>query len=119
MTHLRLVLLSVTSFLAATTIVAGYLAVPDVMRIVLGLVLVLILPGFMLLWAILPEGRLSYDERLLASVGGSMAITICVAVSLAATPIGLSRTSLSVALGALTLALSVYNGFRTRVPHDT
>ena len=86
---------------------------PYLVRVPLGMMMVFILPGFAFGCAALPARRLSRWERLLASVGFSMAITIIAAVVLAATPIGLSRLSLTIVLVSWTVALSIYSLART------
>jgi uncharacterized membrane protein len=78
----------------------------------LGLLMVFVLPGFALACAAVPRYQ-SPVERLLATVGLSLAITTCTAVLLAALPVGLSRESLAVVLGGLTIALSIGAAFRT------
>jgi uncharacterized membrane protein len=79
----------------------------------LGLLMVFVLPGYALACAALPQHQ-SPVERLLATVGLSLAITTCTAVLLAALPVGLSRESFAVVLGGLTIALSICAAFRTR-----
>jgi uncharacterized membrane protein len=89
------------------------------MRIALGLLIVLVLPGFAVVCAVLPAPQLSSGEQLLASVGMSLAFATCAAVILAATPIGLSRESFAIGLGGSTVALSTYAAVRTRLAIDT
>lgn len=82
-------------------------------RIMFGLLLVCALPGFATVCALLPASELSLGERILASVGASLAITVCVAVLLAVSPIGLSKNSAAVTLGLGTAAMSVWALRRT------
>jgi uncharacterized membrane protein len=114
----RLLLLAGTCFVAALTVATASVAAPQGVRIALGVLMVLVLPGFALVCAVLPERQLSSDECLLASVGMSLAMVTCVPVLLAATPIGLSRGSLAVVLDGSTIILSTYAGFRTRFWSD-
>ena len=100
-------LLTGTCFVASLTVVTAVVAVPQVVRIVLGVLIVFVLPGFALVSMVPPERQLSGGERLLASVGMSLAIATCATVLLGATPIGLTRSSLAVVLGVFTIALSV------------
>jgi uncharacterized membrane protein len=86
----------------------------EVPRAALGILIVFFLPGFAATCAVLDARRLSLTDRLLASLGISLAATVCAAVLLAALPIGLTRTSLSVALGAGTVIVSLYALFRAR-----
>lgn len=101
----------VAALLAAIVEVIG---APQAARIVLGLPLVLILPGFAAVCATVPGRELSWGERALASLGGSLAISVCVSVLLAATPIGLSRGSAAAVLGVGTAFLALLAWFRTR-----
>lgn len=98
---------------AALTAAVASLAVPQAVRITLGLPMVVLLPGFAVVCAVLPDGQLSRGERLLASLGISLAIATCTAVLLAATPIGLSRGSFAAVLGGGTAMVCIYAWFRT------
>ena len=113
MTSLRLRAIAGTCLIALITVATAGLTVPQPVRVVLGVPLVFLLSGFAILCTVLPDQQLSWGERLLASLGLSLAMTTCVAVILAATPIGLSKTSFAVALGGITLAMSVSAWFRT------
>ena len=73
------------------------------------------MPGFALVCAVLPDRQLSRGERLLASVGMSLAITVCAAVALAAAPVGLSRQSIAVALGVVHAGLFAVHRGGTRI----
>jgi uncharacterized membrane protein len=110
----RLLLLSGTGLAAALTVVAANVPVPQPVRIALGVLIVFVLPGFAILCALFPGPKLSAGERLLASLGTSLAITAYVSVLLGTTPMGLSQESLAVTLGATTIAASVLAGVRTR-----
>jgi uncharacterized membrane protein len=114
----RLLLLASACLVATLTVATASVAVHQGVRIALGVLMVLVLPGFALVCAVLPERPLASGERLLASVGMSLAMATCVAVLLAATPIRLSRGSLAVVLGGSTIILSTYAGFRTRFWSD-
>jgi uncharacterized membrane protein len=103
-----------TGILALLAAIVERIGAPQAMRIVLGIPLVLVLPGFAAVCAVLPGPELSFGERMLASLGASVAITLCVSVLLAATPIGLSRGSAATVLGIGTAALALYAWVRTR-----
>jgi len=103
----QVVLLALASCIALTTLATVKVPIPQVMRIVLGLWLVFVLPGFAFVSAVLSDRHLSRSEHLLASVGLSVAVTICAAVALAAMPVGLSRLSLTAVLTGCTLVGSV------------
>jgi len=91
----------------------------QIVRIVLGLLIVFIVPGSALVSAVLDQRQFSLGEYLLASVGASLSMSTTLAVALAATPIGLSRLSFSVVLGSCTLILSIISALRARVHHDS
>ncbi len=110
----RLALLVGSCLVGVLIVATANIAVPQVVRIALGTLIVLVLPGFALVSAVLPERQLSSAERLLASVGMSLATATCVAVLLAATPVGLSREPLAIVLGGVTITLSTVAVLRTR-----
>jgi uncharacterized membrane protein len=86
----------------------------EVLRVTFGILTVFFLPGFATTYAVLPARQLSRTDRLLASLGISLAAAVCAAVLLAALPIGLTRDSLSIALGGGTIIASAYALFRAR-----
>jgi uncharacterized membrane protein len=98
---------SATAVLAAVATAAEYIAAPEPARIVLGVLLVFLLPGFAAVCATLPRKQLSAGERVLASLGASLAITVCSSILLGAT-IGLSQKSIAGFLGFLTIAACIY-----------
>jgi uncharacterized membrane protein len=87
---------------------AEIIGAPQAVRVVLGVPLVLIFPGFAAVYAVIPGRELSIAERATAILGMSLAISICISVLLAATPIGLSKGSAAATLGVGTAALSLY-----------
>lgn len=105
-----------TLIVALLTLVTVGVPVPPAVRIVLGMLMVFLLPGFAVVCAAQPSGQLSRGERLLASLGVSLAVTACSAVLLAATPIGLTRDSIAAVLGAITATASAYALVRARMP---
>jgi uncharacterized membrane protein len=102
-----LVLITGSFLLASATVASATTAMPNSARIALGVLIVFVLPGFVSTCGALPDRTLGWGERLLASVGLSLAIATCTAVILAALPIGLSRKSFAVGLGSVTVALSI------------
>jgi uncharacterized membrane protein len=110
----RLTAIAGTGVIALIAAAAEAIGAPQAVRVVLGLPLVLVLPGFSAVCAVLPGRQLSWGERVLASLGASMAITVCVSVLLAATPIGLSTGSAAAALGVGTAVAAAYAWMRTR-----
>jgi|SRR6202050_3730647 uncharacterized membrane protein len=115
MTRGRLALLAATCLVASVTLATADVALPPAMRIALGLLMGLVLPGFAGTCAVRLVHELSWFERIVASMGMSLVITTCSAVLLAASPIGLSRVSLGVFLGSSTIVLSMYAAIRARV----
>jgi uncharacterized membrane protein len=94
--------------IASLVVIFAMFAVPQSIRIVPGVLIIFILPGFVILSAVNPDLQLSWIELVLASLGISISMTTCVAVLLAATPVGLSRSSFAIALGGITIACSIY-----------
>ena len=107
--------ISVTAVCTLTAMAMEYLAVPQVARIIPGLLLVFFLPGFAAVRAVLSARDMSSGERLLASLGVSVVITVCASVLLGAT-VGLSQRSAATALGGLTLVACFFALLRGR--HD-
>ena len=92
--------LAVTCLVAALTVATAYVdVVPQFVRIVFGLLIVFVVPGFAAVCAVLPKSQLACEEHLIAILGISLAMATCAAMLLAAAPIGLSRESFAVALG--------------------
>jgi uncharacterized membrane protein len=108
----HLVLLVASCFVAVLTVATSDVtrfefAKFEFARVALGLLLVLVVPGFALVSAALPKSQFSFGEYVLASVGASLAISTISAVSLGAAPVGLTRLSLSIVLGSCTVVLSI------------
>jgi uncharacterized membrane protein len=98
----------VSGLMALLAAAAEAVGAPQVVRVVLGIPLVFVLPGYVAMCAVLPGRELSWSERMLATVGASLAVTTCVSVLLAALPVGLSRGSAAITLGVGTAALAMY-----------
>lgn len=97
----------------AATGYAGPVRVPQAIQLVLGLLMVFVVPGLSVICAALPEWQ-SWVERLLASVGISIAVATCAVVLLAAMPMGFSRQPFGQLLGGLTVLLSLGGLYRLR-----
>lgn len=110
----RLNAIAGTCVVALLAAVAEAIGAPQGVRVVLGIPLVLALPGFAAVCAVIPERELSWGEFMLASLGASVAISLCVSILLAATPIGLSKGSAAAVLGVGTAAVAGYAWVRTR-----
>lgn len=110
----RLTALLATGITALIAAIAIGMGAPQVVRVLLGVPLVLVLPGFATVCALLPVRDLSRVEVALASLGASVGITVGVSTLLAATPIGLSTRSAAVVFGVGTAGLALYAWRRTR-----
>jgi uncharacterized membrane protein len=110
----RLNALAGTGVIALLGAIAEGIGAPQAVRVVLGILLVLALPGYAAVCALIPERELSRGELMLASLGASVAISLCVSILLAATPIGLSKGSAAAVLGVGTAAVALYAWVRTR-----
>ena len=102
----------------AITIVAAVLALlvpPDIVLIrILTLPLVLVLPGYALTSAAFPERARGVPERLVFSLGLSMAVVILGGLLLDLTPFGLRASSWAVLLSSVTLGASAVALVRRR-----
>lgn len=107
MTRTRLSLLAGSCVVGILNVAMSYVAMLQIVPVVLGLIIIFIVPGFALICAILPQRLLSRTEELLASVGASVAVSTTAAVALGAAPVGLTRLSFSVVLGIFTLTFSI------------
>jgi uncharacterized membrane protein len=105
--------ISATAVCALMAMAIEYVAVPQAARIIPGVLMVFFLPGFATVRAVLPARDMSSGERLLASLGVSMVITVCASVLLGAT-VGLSQRSVAVALVGLTLVACFFALLRER-----
>jgi uncharacterized membrane protein len=110
----RLTVIIGTGVVALLAAIAELIGAPQAVRVVLGIPLVLVLPGFAAVCAVLPGRELSSGERALATLGISLAISICISTLLAATPIGLSKGSAATVLGVGTAAVALCAWMRTR-----
>ncbi len=95
-------LLLVTLF-AFGAVFAVLIQAPPIVRLIPALPLVFYAPGHVLVSALFPPRSLPALERLLMSVGGSIAITILVGLSVAVTPFGLGPVTWTVALASITV----------------
>src|SRR4249919_523027 len=100
--------LVICSALAAVAMTLALL-VPEIgqARALVGLPLVLFVPGYALTAAAFPAGRLGTIERLLFSVGASLALAALAGLLLQWTALGLRPAAWVIALGNLTLVASL------------
>ena len=100
--------LVICSALAAVAMTLALL-VPELgqARALVGLPLVLFVPGYALTAAAFPAGRLGTIERLLFSVGASLALAALAGLLLQWTALGLRPAAWVIALGNLTLVASL------------
>ena len=100
--------LVICSALAAMAMTLALLA-PEigVVRALVGLPLVLFAPGYAIVAAAFPAGRLGTIERLLFSLGASLAVAALVGLLLHWTALGLRPAAWAVALGNITLVAAL------------
>jgi uncharacterized membrane protein len=115
MTRLHLLLLAVSCAVGVLAISTADIAMFQIARVALGLLIVFVVPGFALVSAALPKRQLSPGEYVLSTLGASLAVSSTAAVALGAAPVGLSKLSFSVALGCCTLLFSLTAVVRARV----
>ncbi len=106
--------LLVLSVLALLAVIAVWLNLHSVVRLVLALPLVLFAPGYVLYTALLPAGPLGPIERTLVAVAGSIVVTILLGLVIAAVGFPLNPTSWTVALALFTAVGSGVAWFRMR-----
>ena len=102
------------------------LAAGNPLRVVLGLSLALLLPGYGVLSALLPgrsdpdNGNLGSVDRLALAFATSIAVTILVGIGLSVSPVGLSLGPLVAILAGLTLLTGAVGAWRrTRLPAES
>jgi uncharacterized membrane protein len=95
------------------------------LRVILGLPLVLFVPGYVFISALFPEKK-EFDsvERIALSIGMSICIAIFTGFLLTYTPFGVQQSSVLFSLSAITLLLTAISGVRRITvpdwdnPHD-
>jgi uncharacterized membrane protein len=92
---------------ASLVMVCAIVDAPEILRVVPGVAVVLVLPGFVALSIAGQALKLSPIELALSSLGISVATATCVATLLGVTPVGLDRASFAVVLGGITLIGSI------------
>ena len=106
--------LVITLLLAVAAVVAVVLALPTPVTFLLALPLVLALPGYALLAAVMPDNSLPLLERGLISAGASIALSILLGIALAVTPLGLGPLPWALGLAGLSAGLCAVAWFRRR-----
>src|SRR6266545_3521769 len=111
--------LVICSALAAVAMTLALLA-PEVgpARALVGLPLVLFAPGYAIGAAAFPAGRLGRIERLLFSLGASLAVAALAGLLLHWTALGLRPAAWAVALGNITMAAARQYAGAARRRHD-
>jgi hypothetical protein len=99
--------LIVSCALAFLVIGCTIIETPQILRVALGITIIFVLPGLVALSAAGQSLQLSWIEIALGSLAISVATSICVAMLLAATPIGLGRASFAIVLGGITMSGSI------------
>jgi hypothetical protein len=90
------------------------IAPTSIVRQVLGLLFMLVLPGYAATAAIFDRRKLGIPERLLFTLGLSIAIAVAGSLALNATPWGLQQASWSILLAAFTLVTGLIALWRDR-----
>lgn len=107
----RVILLAVLP----AAIIVGFLFFPAVSRAVLGISLVLFVPGFALVYALFNDEEIDDIERVALSIGLSICVVIFDGLFLNYTPWGLKLLPIVVSLVAITGAFTAIGYFRRRV----
>lgn len=96
--------LTISSAAVVVAILVGSI-VPSlsVIRLLVGVPLIMILPGYALVSIFDPQRELGVVERFAASIALSVFVTIAAGMALAASPVGISQTGALLAVGAFTL----------------
>lgn len=82
-------------------IVLGFLLIPGASRAVLGVLLVLFIPGFTMVYALFNNDEIDDIERVALSIGLSICIAVFDGLLLNYTPKGLTLDQIVVSLGAI------------------
>lgn len=116
--HLKSLDLIVTAIIGALNVILTLFPIhASVIRIILALPLVFVLPGYTLSEVVFRKRSLNTSERLLFSLGLSLAIDILGGLFLNILPVGLQATSWAAFLGLLTLVFSLLAAyFRREAP---
>lgn len=107
---LDLIIVVVVAIVAAALALAG-VKYPAV-QVLVGLPLVLILPGYALMSLLFTRRTYTIAEKTLLTIGLSIVITVISGFILNILPMGLQTTSWAIALGSVTLILSAAAFFR-------
>lgn len=107
-----------------TVLTAIFIAIPvlneSYIRTILGLILILFIPGYSLIAALFPKkDDLEGIERVALSFGLSIAITPLIGLALNYTPFGIKLTPILISLSAFTLLMVLFAYVRRRnLPND-
>src|SRR5205814_6011126 len=106
-----LVICALAAVLAGLASIGPLDGIP-ILRALVTIPLVLFLPGYGLVSAALPTLLVPSVERVLMSIGGSIAIAVLLGLGLGVSPLGLSVTTWAAVLVGLTLVLIIVAWFR-------
>jgi len=103
-----------TLLLAAVpaAIILGFLLVPAAARVVLGISLVLFIPGFTMVYALFNDDEIDDIERLALSVGLSICIVVFDGLLLNYTPRGFKLDQIVISLAAISGAFTAIGFYR-------
>jgi len=100
--------------LVPIVIVVGFLLFPGVSRLVLGLFLVLFIPGFTMVYALFNDEEIDDVERVALSFGLSICLVIFDGLLLNYTPWGFALPSIVISLTGISAAFTAVGYFRRR-----
>jgi uncharacterized membrane protein len=115
MARFNFILLAVSCAVGVLAISTADIAMFQIARVALGVLIVFVVPGFSLVSAALPKQQFSPGEFVLSTLGASLAVSATAAVALGAAPVGLTKLSFSVALGCFTVLFSTTAIVRARI----
>ena len=100
--------------LVPVAIILGFLLVPGAARLVLGISLVLFIPGFTMVYALFSDDEIDDIERVALSFGLSICIVVFDGLLLNYTPKGLSLDQIVISLSAISGIFTVIGYYRRR-----
>jgi len=93
-------------------IILGFLLIPAAARVVLGISLVLFIPGFTMVYALFNEHELDDIERVALSIGLSICIVVFDGLLLNYTPRGLTLDQIVISLASISGAFTAIGYYR-------
>lgn len=100
--------------LVPVAIILGFLLVPGAARLVLGISLVLFIPGFTMVYALFNDDEIDDIERVALSFGLSICIVVFDGLLLNYTPKGLSLDQIVISLSAISGIFTAIGYYRRK-----